>query len=336
LTPEQVLEQLSQGPPEPVYYLFGPETFFMDRVLELVLERAFPGGDGRDLNYHILAGKEIKGEAVVREARTMPMFSPLRVLLLRQVHMALASELEPLVGYVKAPSPSTCLLLFSTGKVDGRTTFGRALSQKAVIVECRHPFESQLPPILQRMARQRQVELGPEVVGYLVEVVGSDLLALDDAVERLRLFAGERRKIDLETARKCIADTRVHEIWDLTDAIGNRDLEQALKVLGRLRSEGTEALRLLPMMARSVRQLLTARALGQDKLKPDAVAKALGIPPFLARNVAQQARRFSTEDLARAMKALHRADLSLKSSEFPAGVRDWVVLEELVWSLTKG
>lgn len=336
MNPEELLEGLARGPLAPIYYLHGPETFFMDQALQLVLEQAFPGGAGRDLNYHVLAGKEIKGEAVVREARTMPMFARLRVLLLRQVQLASAADLEPLQGYLAAPSPSTCLLLFATSKIDGRTTLGRALAQKTVSVECRHPFENQLPPLIRRMAKRRQVELHPEVVSYLVEVVGSDLLALDDAVERLRLFAGDRRTVELDVARKCIADTRVHEIWDLTDAIGERNLEQALKVLGRLRSEGMEALRVLPMLARSVRQLWQARALGRDKLKPDAVAKALGLPPFLARNVAQQARRFGTDDLAQALEALHRADLTLKSSELPSAVRDWVVLEELVWTLTRG
>jgi len=336
MTPEELLEGLNHAPPAPVYYLHGPETFFVDQALQLVLQYAFPGGAGKDLNYHILAGKEIKGEAVVREARTMPMFASLRVLLLRQAQLASAAELEPLVGYVKAPSPSTCLILCTTTKIDGRTSLGRTLASKAVSVECRHPFESQLPPLIRRMARQRQVELSCDAEGYLIEVVGSDMLALDDAVERLRLFAGANRIIDLETAQKCIADTRVHEIWDLTNAIGEKNLEQALKVLGKLRSEGMEALRALPMLARSVRQLWMARSLGQEKLKPDSVAKALGLPPFIARNVAAQARRFSSEGLAQAIEAMHKADLTLKSSELPSGVREWVVLEELVWTLTRG
>jgi len=336
MTIEELLDKLEREPLAPAYTLYGPETFFMDQVLHSVLEKAFPAGAGRDMNYHILVGKEIKGDAVVREARTMPMFSPWRVLLLRQLQQANAAELEPLVPYLKSPSPSSCLLLFSTTKPDGRTTFGKALAKAGPVVECRHPYDNQIPAILRTMARKRQVRLTRDVEVYLAEVVGNDLLALDDALERLRLYAGAQGTIDLSTARTCVADTRVHEIWDLTTAIGERKLEKALKVLGKLRAEGLEAGRALPMLARTVRQLWTVRALPADKQKPDALAATLGLPLFVARNLAAQASRFSGEDLARAIQALHEADLTLKSSELPAAVREWVVLEELVWSLARG
>ena len=336
MKPEELLDYMEHGPLAPIYYLYGPESYFMDRARQVLVQRVFPGGEGRDLNYRVLAGKEIKGEAVAREALTVPMFFPYRLIVLCQLQLVSASELEGLLPYLKAPSESTCLLLLADSKIDGRSKFGRALSKAARSAQCRHPWENQLPPILRRMAGERDIKLDRGVETYLIDVVGSDLQALDDALERLRLYAGPHALIDLRTAERCIADTRVHQIWDLTDAIGERKLEQALKVLGRLRAEGMEALRALPLLARTMRQIWKAKALGQEGLSREELSKTLGLHPYVAGKVTQQARHFHTRDLVRALKALHAADLSLKSSELPSTVRSWVVLEELVWTLTRG
>jgi len=337
MKPHELLARLdSDEPLAPIYYLHGPETYFMDRALRKVIERAFPPGTCRELNHHVLAGKEINGEAVVREARTAPMLAKLRVIVARQCHQANASELDALAGYVRSPCESTCLLLLASSRVSTSSKLGRALSRRrGCSVDCRHPYERHLPPLIRTMAGERKIRLSHDTERYLIEVVGADLQALDDAVERLRLYTGAEARVDLDTAMRCIADTRVHQIWDLTNAIGEKRPEKALRVLARLRSDGLQALRAVPMLARTIRQLWTARALGRERLQPDAVAKALGLPPFIARNVASQARRFSQRDLARGLRLLHRAEITLKSSDIPATVREWVVLEELVGSMAR-
>lgn len=336
MKPHELLAKLDSDPLAPVYYLHGPETYFMDQATRKVLARAFPEGSCRELNHHVLAGREINGEAVVREAQTAPMLAKMRVIVLRQVHQVGAGELDALAPYVRKPCDTTCLLLLTPARLPGTSKLGRALSRRrGASVDCRHPYERQLPPLLRTMAHERDIRLSPDTERYLIEVVGSDLQALDDSIERLRLYAGVGAVVDLDTAERCIADTRVHQIWDLTNAIGERKPEHALRVLAGLRADGLEALRAVPMLARTIRQLWTAKALGRERLQPDAVAKALGLPPFIARNVASQARRFAAADLARALQLLHRAELTLKSSDLPATVREWVVLEELVRSMTR-
>ncbi len=335
MKPAQVLEKLDRERTlAAVYYLYGPESYFVERILEKILAIAFPDGAGRDLNYTILSGAEIKGEAVVRDATTLPMFSPTRVIVLREIQQTPAQELKPLAQYVKTPARTTTLVLCATRKLSSQNVLAKALSSKrAVLVDCRHPYERDLPGWIRAMAKAREITLDYETERFLVESVGTSLDGLDDAIERLRLFAGPGARVDIGTARQCIADTRVHEIWDLTNAIGERNLVKSLKILSKLRSEGLEALSAIGMLARTMRQLFTVKSLGSAASRPDTVAKTLGLPPFVAKKVASQARRFSLGDIIAAMEALRDADLTIKSSDLPSSVKDWVVLESLVWTM---
>jgi DNA polymerase III delta subunit len=91
--------------------------------------------------------------------------------------------------------------------------------------------------------------------------------------------------------------------WDLTDALGARDAASTLEVLGRfLDQRDADVARVLPSLARHLRQLHATSLLLDQGAGADAVAKALGLrSAFPARKLCQQASRWSREELAAAL-----------------------------------
>lgn len=116
-----------------------------------------------------------------------------------------------------------------------------------------------------------------------------------------------------------MAPTRVHSIFELADAIGARDLPKASLLLRNAIDSGEAALRVLSMISRQFRLLLKVKALGGAAGGPNA-AKELGVAPFLVRGLVQQARRYQTPELWRAINAAARADERLKSTRLNHGV----------------
>jgi len=139
--------------------------------------------------------------------------------------------------------------------------------------------------------------------------------------------------VTLQDVETCVADTRAHEVWDLTDAVADRDLQRALKVLGRVRQQGASAVQLLASLARTIRQLWQALELQAAGTSRDALAQALGVHPFVAGKVSTAARRFSGEALADAVRALAEAEVATRTGGMKAAVKEWVVLEGLVTRL---
>ena len=86
------------------------------------------------------------------------------------------------------------------------------------------------------------------------------------------------------------------------------------------------------MVARHVRLLLGARIHLHRGTARAELPKLLGVPPFVAKKLVDQARRFRGATLEQALHALARTDRELKSSRRPSPL----VIEQTVLDLCLG
>jgi DNA polymerase-3 subunit delta len=90
--------------------------------------------------------------------------------------------------------------------------------------------------------------------------------------------------------RSVVGEQRLHNIFELTRAVAERELGAALGVLGALLTAGEEPLGVLGMLAREARTVWQAREwLGQGR-REDEVARLLRRPPAAAAAVVALAR----------------------------------------------
>jgi len=337
LSGQDLLRRIRERGPEPVYLVFGRESWFSERALGHLKSKLFSGEGGetsRAVNYDVFSGKETTARALITACRTMPMFAERRLVVVREGGRIPADEWKAFTPALDDPVDTTTLFIdWGSKKPDGRTRWVRAVKKHGAFVESRPLYDREVPDFLAFAARSRGLELEPDASAYLAQVVGSDLHALDDAVERLGLFSGERQRVTLGDVETCIADTRAHEVWDLTDAVADRNLQAALRILGRVRQQGASAVHLLASLHRTIRQLWQARELLAAGTSRDALARALGVHPFVAGKVSGAARRFSDSALADAIRALAEAEVATRTGGMRAAVKEWVVLEGLVTRL---
>ncbi len=179
----------------------------------------------------------------------------------------------------------------------------------------------------------------------LLARTGADLRSVQQEMEKLVLFVGDRPVIGAEDVENAVADRSEGWIFDLTRAVGDRDAPVALSQLGRLLAQGEAPLKILATMTSEVRRLLSARQLlATDLVKvwrrgmtyqqfQQTVLKQGG--PMLTRSpyadymCFQRAEGFSISELRSYMEALFAADYRLKSS----GSQPDLVLERLVLGL---
>ena len=67
--------------------------------------------EDRDFNLTQFQGRDFKPIDVVEQARTFPVFSERRLVIIKNVHEASAVQLEGLLSYLEDPVPETVLLL---------------------------------------------------------------------------------------------------------------------------------------------------------------------------------------------------------------------------------
>jgi DNA polymerase III subunit delta len=179
------------------------------------------------------------------------------------------------------------------------------------------------------MAHERGRTIEPKALNLLLELVGNNLQGIANAVEKLCLYTGENRQIIRADVEAVISPLRVESIFDLTDHIGNRNVVGSLTVLSHILQSGEAPLRILAMIARHFRMIMTVRSYLEQQMNPDEVRSHLKIRDFVWNKLSPQARAFTPVHLERSFQRLREADLSLKSQRVPGKI----VLEELIAEL---
>jgi DNA polymerase-3 subunit delta len=157
-----------------------------------------------------------------------------------------------------------------------------------------------------------------------------DRLCLE--TEKLALYVGERAEITTEDVRAAASPSLEATIFELTDAVGRKDLAAALTALPSLlpaQSPESAALMILAMLARQLRLIWQARflaeqgySLGRLRETPPELAEVLPVEHniveavkgrgFLVDKLSDQARRYTDAELAVALERVTEVDAALK------------------------
>jgi DNA polymerase-3 subunit delta len=314
----------------PVVVLVGGERFLADRATKL-LKKAALGEGPPGFNDDVFQGSQVTARKVANAARTLPMMANARFVLIRDADSIPAAELDGLASYVAAPSPSTCVVLVAE-KLDGRSKLAKAAKSAGSWIDCEPLKGAILERFIGGEAKRRGHAIEPAAASALLDAIGNDLAALDDAIERLSLYVGKGGKIHTQAIEASITRVRIDTIWTVVDAVAARKASVALAGVGSLLSDREPPLKILAMVARQLRMVAKAKQALADGLRGPEMARAAGALPFKARDLENAARKFDDAALHAAFRALAEADLALKGSKRPGEV----VIQETILALCSG
>jgi DNA polymerase-3 subunit delta len=121
-------------------------------------------------------------------------------------------------------------------------------------------------------------------------------------------------------------------VFEMVDALGRRDGEQALKLLHRLLEDGEHPLRLFGMIVRQFRIMIQVKDLAERGVSPKKIGAQLGLHPFVAKKGRQQSQNFSMEQLETVYHELMETDLAIKTGQMDPVL----ALDMLIAGLSKG
>jgi DNA polymerase-3 subunit delta len=326
----------------PVYFLFGPEEYLIEEEIQKLLNQTLSQKE-RGFNLHLFNGEEHSIQEIVQTAQTLPMFSQYRFVLIRDADHLDEEQVEALMAYIKKPSPNTCLVL------DGQTIgpwkkHRKEIEKVGKVTEYTRLKGRALVSWMKNRMSEKGKTLSEEAVDYLVEVVGDHLYDLDNALEKVFLSVGEKQRIELSDVEEITSDVKISTVFDLTDAIGHRNLEKALGILGKAMESGTISFKkeeespkkdpvplLLNMMSKQYWSMLVIKQMSSSHRDVGDIAKELGTSPWIIKKLIDQGKNFSEASLMEGIQKCHQTDLAVKRSRGPKDL----LMEKLVIDLCR-
>jgi DNA polymerase-3 subunit delta len=219
-----------------------------------------------------------------------------------------------LAPLLKDLDPQTTVAFFA--REDGRAKAPKALvdAVKAVggDVSAEQMLKAkELPRWVQAQAQRQGIEIDASAAQALVAAVGDRQQRLLREVEKLALEHGRGASIGLDEVEAVAAHSAEKQVWALVDALMARDRAAATRTFIELRAQGESLARLVPLMAKRVREVLVFAERLEAGESPAQVKAAVKMPPWMADHRMREARRSDVDGLRRALEAL--ADLELAS-----------------------
>ncbi|TAJ98861.1 MAG: DNA polymerase III subunit delta [Candidatus Manganitrophaceae bacterium] len=325
MTYPDALKHLEQARFFPVYLLTGEEPFFIHQLLSRFREKVLDEA-ARDFNYDQFQGEGVDPAQATMIAKTFPVFSPRRLVIIQNAEL-IKDEREIFLNYLDAPCETT-VLLFVAAKPDLRKKLFAALKKKGTTIHCAPLSEQALPGWILQEGKKRGIDFSEEATWCLKEHVGNDLFLIQQEIDKLALHLTEGKKIPLEMVQQLIAGGRSHSIFELTRALGEKDLKRSLALLSSLLAEGEHPLFILTMLTRQWRLMAVAREALDAGKSEGAVGKKVPMPPNLLPSFFKQLRNWKGGDIRRAFDLSLAADSQLKGGrQLPAQVLEMLMLD---------
>ena len=334
-----LLSRLGKGKPIPAILLLGEEPYLRDSCRTLLLERYVPDA-ARPWAVSRYSADRGETQAALEQAQTMAMLSPVQVVFLEDAE-AIESlgeksrdeAVELLTAYLKDPAPFTVLVIEAV-QLDQRMRWGKLLTEKALVVECRlgenlDERQAAAVALARAMAKEQGVRFEPGAAEDLAEFVAADLMRLRTEIDKLATFAAGRKQVRREDLRALVVSEKATTVWELADMLASGQGKKALGFLDRLLREGEQPLQMLGAITWMYRKLIEASEL-RGVTNGWQAARALGMRPEQAVLALESARRIPKVRLLAGLGALRRADDRLKSGREDARA----VMEFLVTELT--
>jgi DNA polymerase-3 subunit delta len=211
-------------------------------------------------------------------------------------------------------APDTTVAFFA--REDGRAKVPAALPKAVAkaggdVIEQGTIKARELPKWAQAEAKRLGIELEPAAAQVLVAQVGDRQQRLLRELEKLALEHGKGARLVAEDVTDAAADSAEIQVWGLVDALVARDRGTVFRSFLELREQGEAIGRLIPLMARRLREVLViADRLEAGESPAQVKSSTKGSPWALDRRI-KEARGTDPEALRRALETL--ADLELQT-----------------------
>ncbi|TVL99412.1 MAG: DNA polymerase III subunit delta [Candidatus Brocadia sp. WS118] len=319
---------MNKGKSFPVFVFYGDESFFVHEALSAVKAHVLKGSDP-GIALIEFNGDEISGGMLFDELRTVPFFPGInKLVLVDEADDFVEKNRGILEKYLQTPASRAHLVLICN-KWDKRTKLSTLVDKVGISIECKRLKENSLPGWVQTHARQYKKEITALATQKLVEDVGGNLAILDKHLEKLSVYVDGKTTIDERDVDALVGVDRDRTVFELTEAVAQRNVTLALKVLIQMLSHGEDSARIISLLAWQIKRLWRAKQLLQQGENEQKVASELQLIPFFAKRFFEQVKRYSEEDLAKNHALLLETDLKSKTSSLSTHL----LLELLVYRL---
>jgi DNA polymerase III delta subunit len=166
-----------------------------------------------------------------------------------------------LVKYISNPNDSSKLILVSD-KYDTKLNVYKAIVSGSFVLETRDmKYQRDLIRWLENYLSEKQLGMEKRAMELFTSIVEPNAYLAFNEMQKLEIYIGTARMITHQDVRECTVSSKLYTIFDLIDAIGNRNKSHSLHISENMISNNESLIMIIVMLTNFFITLLRLKSL---------------------------------------------------------------------------
>ena len=285
---------------ENVYLLSGDDSYLKQTAYKLI-RRATINEELAFLNETRFDNENWNIEKFVEAVSSMPMGCNFKLVYVKNLEKLPEKEKQNLQNNINSIAPTTCLVvdLNKNLKLTGGT-----------IVDCSNLDNATLTKYINGEVLKNGKKIQLDAINLLIEFCSSNLTKIITELPKLCAYADE---IDLNAVKQLVAPDEEYQIYELTEALGNRNKNKSIKLLSLMLEKKETAL--VSLISNHFRRVAFCSL---SDYSNDELAEMFEVKPFAILKARNQSKFFSKVQLKNILALLEEVDFMIKSGKMQA------------------
>ena len=317
-----------------IVFLFGNDEFAITRRL-VEFSAIFTDSSSADMNTARLEARTMNEDELNNAVNSMPFLAKQRLVLLANpsARYNKAEARKKFLEFIEKIPDSTRLVMYeSIEPREAEKHWLNKWAEKTKLAQTQafmSPRVKEMSGWILNETKNQNGQIEKAAADRLVEMVGADTRQAAQEISKLLAYVNWARPIKVADVEAVSILTAEPDIFAMVDALASGNGRSAQKLLHRL-LESDDPFSVWGMVVRQFRLLLQAREVLDARGGVNEVTNALGVHPFVAGRVVDQAKRFSMTALEKIYHKLLEIDEAAKRSRVPLDLAMETLVVELI------
>ncbi|OBF82818.1 DNA polymerase III subunit delta [Mycobacterium sp. 852002-51163_SCH5372311] len=293
----------------PLHLVLGDEELLVERAVAELLKSAREQAGVDDVPVNRMRAGDVTTYELA-ELLSPSLFADERIVVLEAAGEAGKEAVAVITSAAADIPPGTVLVVVHSGAGRAKALAGELQKLGAAVHPCaRITKPSERADFVRKEFRSLRVKVDDETVTALLDAVGSDVRELASACSQL--VADTAGDVDAEAVRRYHSGKADVKGFDIADKAVAGDVAGAAEALRWAMMRGEPLVVLADALAEAVHTIGRVGPLSGD---PYRLAAQVGMPPWRVQKAQKQARRWSRETVAAAMKVVAELNANVKGA----------------------
>lgn len=296
------------------YLIYGSSFNLIDDEINKIL-------GGRKANTYSLEETSIKD--ILEDVGYNSMFDDEKVLIVKNFEVLNAlkkkdgeKNLDGLEAYLNEPNEKTTIIFISKEKIGVRSPLKNIVAKMKVIETpiISKPYE--LVKVFGDTIRKDGYTMPSNVLSAFCEKCVGNYDIAKNEFEKLKRIKGKSAPITMDDIEEYVSNYNTSDSFGLKDAIINKDIKKAVKMLDDAENTKLEIVPLVVLLAKEYEAVYNIKLLAEKSLTNEQISKEMGdMHPYRVKLLRESGGKYTLEKLEKLISYLCNLNLRLISED---------------------